>query len=176
MNQLARSLISNSSSSAAPAQNVITDGNSAYRFKKRTGWLKRLYAHDFLEVQIVGSGAQPQPWLGTILESLQRLLLLQENWDSYGGKQITSAAAREALESVIWMSSQVLQPWIVPTSKGGLQIEWHGRNEANQNVEVEVEILPDGTTSVSCEPETQGDWRDSQIYQEGLIPQLCVKT
>jgi hypothetical protein len=146
-------------SSASAASHAITSANSAYRQRKR-GWIKTIYAHDFLEVQVKGSGGQPQPWLAAILESIQRLLLLEENWDSYGGRRITSAAARGALEASLWMNNEVSQPWVVPTSKGGLQLEWHGINHANQNVEVEVEVSPDGATTVSCEPETRGDWRD----------------
>lgn len=148
-----------SASSRAITTREITTGSSAYR-QRRKGWIKTIYSHDFLEVQVKGSGSQPQPWLVSILESIQRLLLLRENWDSYGGKQITSAAARGAIEAVLWMNSQILEPWIVPTSKGGIQLEWHGRNNAGQNVDVEVEISPDGTTTVCCDPETHSDWQE----------------
>jgi len=141
-------------SSASAASHAITGGSSAYRQRKR-GWIKTIYAHDFLEVQIKGSGSQPQPWLAAIVESIQRLLLLEENWDSYGGKRITSAAARGALEASLWMNNEVLQPWIVPTSAGGLQVEWHGRNAQGQEIDVEVEISPDGSTETSSE-----DWRE----------------
>lgn len=159
MNRVANSAIVNSSSSATLLSSQIIGGDSAYRSRSR-GWIKRLYAYDFLEIQVKGSGNQPPAWLETISKSIQKLLLLKENWDSYGGKPVTSSAVRAALNEVLWMNSQVLEPWIVPTSEGGLQLEWHGRNHQNEAVDVEVEISSDGGTTVYCEPPTQGDWKE----------------
>ena len=46
----------------------------------------------------------------------------KKNWDSYGGKPI-----REETLSQISNITSVIKtvPWIVPTSDGGFQLEWH---------------------------------------------------
>lgn len=67
----------------------------------------------------------------TALEKLESLRLLKSNWDSYGAASISPEAIATA--------SQFLQPDIVPTSQGGIQLEWH-----NFGIDLEIEITPAG--------------------------------
>ena len=64
------------------------------------------------------------------------LLALPENWDSYGAPKITSSAVDAALRL---RAALATEPAMVPTSKGGVQLEWHDRG-----FDVELELLPDG--------------------------------
>lgn len=62
----------------------------------------------------------------------EHLLALKAGWDSYGAKTITQEsidAAKQFLTSL----------HVVPTNKGGIQLEWH-----SCGVDVEVEFGPDG--------------------------------
>ena len=59
---------------------------------------------------------------------LDKLMQLQENWDSYGGIPPTYAAL-EAADNLTF----------VPYADGGLQIEFHAGG-----MNIEIEINPDG--------------------------------
>lgn len=67
----------------------------------------------------------------------QDLRSLQPDWNSYGGKPITE----EAIAGMKKLLKLLSTPgWVVPLSDGGLQIEWHGKDD----FDVEIEIGPDG--------------------------------
>ncbi|PYV30717.1 MAG: hypothetical protein DMG22_19440 [Acidobacteria bacterium] len=78
-----------------------------------------------------------------LISSLRRiaeLMLLPDDWDSYGSPRIQLVAAQRAAEVLSAAENEAfLTPQIVPVSGGGLQIEWtSGRRE------LEIEILPHG--------------------------------
>jgi len=79
-------------------------------------------------------------WLGSVVDQLDHLLNLGENWDSYGSCTIDLSV----VERVIRFLGQVLDdesvnPDIVPTSEGGIQLEWDYRDK-----ELELEFRPSG--------------------------------
>ena len=74
---------------------------------------------------------------------LIELSLLENNWDSYGGKPITQFALAEAQLLLKALSGiQAVDPSVVPCSNGGIQLEWH-RN----GYDLEIEISPEGEVS-----------------------------
>lgn len=79
-------------------------------------------------------------WLRPIIDRFNEFLRLPENWDSYGASRIglqPVAAAMELLAQV--MTPKTPRPSVVPTTEGGVQLEWHIRG-----VDLEVEIDPSG--------------------------------
>jgi hypothetical protein len=73
---------------------------------------------------LIGLQGKPPACVEPTLRSLDRLLHLAPNWDSYGGRPIA--------HSSVWATLQLLTeilhddtppPAIVPTSRGGVQIE-----------------------------------------------------
>ena len=76
------------------------------------------------------------------LRQLAALATLPDGWDSYGARPIAPAATEEA-RRLLWLMDDPSQaPSVVPTSRGGVQLEWahpHGLGS-----EVEIEIGPDG--------------------------------
>ena len=79
-------------------------------------------------------------WLKETKETLQGFATLPQGWDSYGAKSIE----RHALDSAIELLRRIAQPdtpkpAVVPTNRGGVQIEWHTRG-----VDLEIEITPHG--------------------------------
>ena len=87
---------------------------------------------------------RPEPtWFYPVLDRLQHLSQLAENWDSYGGQAPSDEAvytAREVLSQIL--RDQSSAPALVPLSEGGVQIEWHGDGE-----ELEVRIGATGEIS-----------------------------
>lgn len=79
------------------------------------------------------------------LESLYRL---QPGWDSYGSPQISVEAIKLALQFLHSLGER--KPLgIVPTSRGGIQLEWH-----RDGIHVEIECFPDGRASLFAEDES----------------------
>ena len=94
--------------------------------------------------------ARGNDWLPAITERLNELLALPANWDSYGSRTISVPAATTALQllrSVLSAGKPI--PSIIPTSYGGIQIEWH-RN----NADLEISVFPDGKVLAYFEDES----------------------
>lgn len=80
---------------------------------------------------------KPPSWVDPTVQSLGKLLDLPPNWDSYGSPRIESNYINAALQ----LANQVMRedtpaPSVVPTSRGGIQFEWHMRG-----IDLEIEFL-----------------------------------
>lgn len=75
-------------------------------------------------------------WITPIFEELCELLDLPPNWDSYGAPQIGRKSVIDALYLLSNTASTLTpKPWVVPTSHGGVQLEWH-----TGGIDLEIEI------------------------------------
>lgn len=96
----------------------------------------------------------PVPWAGDVFVRLQQLRGYPKNWDSYGGRPLTTAAylgAYDLLGRLIY--ERVPRPSVVPTGRGGVQFEWHMKGS-----HVEVYVSPEGATEVSFEDDFGCEW------------------
>lgn len=76
-------------------------------------------------------------WYEPTLKALASLSSLQENWDGNGAarpKPVVSDAAMALLTRV--MRDDTPAPSVVPTTRGGIQLEWHIRG-----IDLEVEFV-----------------------------------
>ncbi len=106
------------------------------------------------EVMIEGPRQEPR-WLYPSLNALQRVSRLPDDWDSYGGRPIADLAVMGALKALFQVlahqSRELPAPAVVPTSEGGVQLEWH-RGEGD----IEIRVSPSGKYSVFLrDPRTQ---------------------
>lgn len=70
-------------------------------------------------------------------ELLQQLLKLEPGWDSYGGSPIDPKCVALALKFVSTiLPNDTSAPAVVPTSQGGVQLEWH-----TGGVDLEIEFV-----------------------------------
>jgi hypothetical protein len=79
-------------------------------------------------------------WTMPALERLAELCALPANWDSYGAEPVRVEVAKgviELLNQLLDAGTQV--PYIVPTNRGGIQLEWH---TAEADLEVSVDRPP----------------------------------
>jgi len=105
------------------------------------------------------------------------LLELEPNWDSYGALPIEAAHA----EAILNLLAEVLgddapTPSVVPTSIGGVQVEWH-----LAGIDLEIETLSRYRFAVSFEDELSGDeWEDivtdNRARLFGSISLLCRRS
>lgn len=94
-------------------------------------------------------------WLIPVVKMVGDLLNLPENWDSYGAHPINPMAAAFALQLLSeTMRADTPVPVVVPTSSGGVQLEWHTRG-----IDLEVEIRSSSRLYVSYEDHRHGvEW------------------
>jgi hypothetical protein len=99
----------------------------------------------------------PLAWYAPTLAAAASLLQLPDNWDQHGASQVKPAivqAAMTLLNSI--MLDETPAPSVVPTVRGGIQLEWHTRR-----VDLEIEfispdrmqVLFEGSDGVSWEKE-----------------------
>jgi hypothetical protein len=100
------------------------------------------------------------PWENPTAEALDSLLTLPPNWDSYGARPVDHGCAAYALEVLrSIMGDNTPPPQVVPTSVGGVQLEWHERG-----IDVEIEVRKPDCGHVLYENlKTGAEW-------EGEIP------
>lgn len=95
-----------------------------------------------IELAISDTNAIPS-WLKPTLTHAIQLMLLPPNWDLEGGLPIQRASVGAALQglSMLMTERSSLPQWI-PTSEGGVQLEWH-----EANLDLEIEFSADGTAA-----------------------------
>jgi hypothetical protein len=96
---------------------------------------------------------QPEPaWLYPALSRFQLLSRLDENWDTYGGSPLSDEAIYTALAIIArLLRDESVPPAIVPTSEGGVQLEWQRAGD-----ELEIRVAPSGEISAFRCNETVG--------------------
>ncbi len=104
--------------------------------------------------EVVVEVSQPEPtWLYPTLDRLQHLSRLSDNWDSYGGRPLTDEAVFTSLSVIArLLSDESVPPAIVPTSEGGVQLEWHREGD-----ELEIRVAPGGEISAFRFNEAAGE-------------------
>jgi hypothetical protein len=81
-------------------------------------------------------------WLEPTIEGFSTVLSLRENWDSYGGKRTSADSIKQALAvltQIMEVNSPV--PSVVPLGSGGLQLEWH-RKQQDLEIVFELDAAP----------------------------------
>jgi hypothetical protein len=69
-------------------------------------------------------------WVRPTIAAFFRIQNLADNWDSYGGKAINPDLIRESLDTLgMVMQPDSPTPSVVPMGDGGLQIEWHRKQQ-----------------------------------------------
>ncbi len=93
------------------------------------------------------SNAGFRPDFSPLLDTAKRLIDLPENWDSYGASPIDPRLIEYGLSLLNELTpSQTPLPKMVPTSRGGIQLEWHCRD-----IDLEIRIESLGSLHVSFE-------------------------
>jgi hypothetical protein len=94
---------------------------------------------------VVKVPAKAEDRMEAALSRIRTLAQLESNWDSYNGVPLQASAVLHAVHllGAIFQYDDVPLPAIVPTSAGGLQLEWH-----RANATLEMEVSPDKDVEV----------------------------
>ncbi|MCC6809529.1 MAG: hypothetical protein IT381_19020 [Deltaproteobacteria bacterium] len=119
-----------------------------------------------IDVHVTGEAPQ---WFVAMLEDIQKALVLRANWDGYGAIAVTKEAAR----SIIMLAANLMRPntprpSVVPTNRGGLQLEWH-----QGGVDLEIRSsMPGVYEAFYCDAD--GEWERTLFFNfTELTPKLA---
>lgn len=99
---------------------------------------------------------QTAAWFDDAVRRLTSFLTIHRDADLHRTRRVTDRAVTRAYRILQALSSDTLpRPALIPTLRGGVQIEWHTRG-----VDVEIEIAPSGHTIVDVEDlrDNAGSW------------------
>ena len=83
-------------------------------------------ADEEAEERVVQFGESHASWITAVVDRMNRLTTLPEDWDSGGGVPVERDAAEQALLFLRTVTApSTLQPSIVPAHDGSLALEWH---------------------------------------------------
>ena len=121
----------------------VYPGTANFRNRATTDLTGLVFSTGRIEMQDVPGGMViralggdlPQ-WVAPTVKALNRLLRLEDNWDSYGAHPVRLDCVKGALELLVSiMRDETPAPTLVPTNRGAIQIEWHTRG-----VDLEIEV------------------------------------
>lgn len=127
---------------------------SVYGTISGEAFTERQVSYPFREGKIVVTLAGVQPaWLDSTAKALADLLDLSRNWDTYGAPRVRPENVDTALDFAFsFFRVDTPAPSVVPTSKGGVQFEWH-RN----GIDLEIEFPDSVTISAAYENAMTGE-------------------
>lgn len=98
----------------------------------------------------------PESWLADALRDLRDVFALPPGWDSYGAPAIDPDAAAVAREVLRLLAEEnAPRPRVVPTSDGGIHLDWHG---AGVEFQLEIEPQPERVTLFFSDLGTGAYW------------------
>jgi hypothetical protein len=116
-------------------------------------------------------------WLTETEETLQKLLGLPQNWNSYGARTIQPHNVRSAIQLLRQIAGHdTPRPIVIPTVRGGVQLEWH-----TCGIDLEIRSESQGQFHLYYEDPKEGtDWElDLSASEVGsvaeLVPQLSFR-
>ena len=118
------------------------------------------------------SADQPEQFRRAVGRAIE-LLQLPRGWNSHSAEPVSEEAFVRTVEFLSeYMVAGVAGPAVVPTVRGGLQLEWH-----RQGVDIEVEVGPEGSVSWCAEDrETGVEFEANLAGHEEAVRQWLKRT
>jgi hypothetical protein len=111
-------------------------------------------------------------WVQPTAEAFAEILNLPPGWNSYGARKVERwivDIAGDLLVSI--MEPSAPPPSVVPTTRGGLQLEWH-----KSGVDIEISINPMQPIEIYASDDRTGEeWEDHWPSAGSLLPTWIAK-
>lgn len=108
------------------------------------------------KIESAGRASQVDPWVEDTIDRLGELAELAPGWDGHGGDTPQPAYIIEAITFLATvMRPETPAPSIVPTSDGGLQLEWH-----RAGLDVEILFSPEEDNPLYIHERASGHERE----------------
>ena len=159
---------------ATPYQGALTEAMGSW-YRPPTPWSAsdelasaslRTSALMPLKVTIVAHRPPPPDPILHAIRQASELVQLPRGWNSYDAKPVSSEAVRKAIAFLVDAASSipdVVAPAVVPTVRGGLQLEWH-----RQGVDLEIEFDPSGSPSWYAEDRRTEETVEATLLDEDV--------
>jgi len=142
----------------------LTDTTPEIRFQRRLAPLT------LRESQDATIEATNPPWIREVDKKLEQLRKLEPNWDGEGAPPVSFECCISALMFLLESAAnETPAPQIVPTSEGGLQLEWH-RN----GIDLEVRFSPTMSPSFFYVGKN-GDELEGDVEQESQRIRIILR-
>lgn len=113
----------------------------------------------------------PPSWLAPTAQALVDLLGLAPGWDSYSARPVDRSHVDAALQVLLLtMRRDTPAPTVVPTNRGGVQLEWH-----ISGIDLEIETLSTQRLLVSFEETTTGTEWEREIVSDLTPIVKCIE-
>lgn len=110
-------------------------------------------------------------WVNDVAARMDKVVALEDGWDRANGKSTSIPAIEMALVVLAdTMANDSIPPQIIPTTDGGLQLEWHCAG-----VDLEVYVEADGSVSAWCR-EGSREWEEDFYPRARLTKELSLLT
>jgi len=109
-------------------------------------------------------------WVAPTVQGLKELLDLPSDWNSYGARAVAPShvdAALQVLSRI--MRHDTPAPAVVPTNRGGVQLEWH-----TGGIDLEIETFSTQRLLVSFEDATTGTEWEKEIDGDLTLLVECI--
>jgi len=114
--------------------------------------LRKAESNSVLRAEATLSEQRPA-WLDAVARKCASFVDLENNWDSYGGRPVHESVAQATSELLLKLArASSPAPTVVPTARGGIQLEWH-----TASVELEIDIASPGRLSAIFENRATGE-------------------
>ncbi len=109
-------------------------------------------------------------WFDPTIRALIALSWLPDGWNSYGAKRVKPRAIEKMLETLLAiLEPNASTPTVVPTSEGGVQVEWH-RNQ----IDFEIEATSLGELSFFFKSPTEE--QEGPLVEDVVVLKKYVRT
>lgn len=137
----------------------ITTGNTTMMSAPPTQKWEFRQARPDVSIRVVAHHNLPA-WVEPVIKALADLLTLPVDWDSYGASRIAPSHVGAALDVLQYiMKPETPVPAVVPTNRGGVQLEWH-----TGGIDLEIETLSTQRWLISFECAAKGiEWEKEVV-------------
>lgn len=114
----------------------------------------------------------PAPnWLEAVVSDLDRILALEDGWDSYGAIRVKHGPAIGLVKLLATLGRDVRSPGIFPVPSGAILIEW---NSPAGDLEIELEG-EDHLSLVAQDSASGAEWESEGISQMRFLTDYLPK-
>jgi hypothetical protein len=118
---------------------------------------------------------EPHAWMDAVSRRIETLYRLRDDWDGSGGRPVAIEPIHDAIVFLgDLLPSWCLPPDVVPTPRGGVQLEWH-----MGSLDVEAEFEPGDASVLTVSDDASGLWWTGAVADGGrdhfkaLVPRLA---
>lgn len=123
--------------------------------------LRKAESHSVIRAEATLSEQRPA-WLDAVARTCASFVDLESNWDSYGGRPVHESVAQATSDLLLKLArASSPAPTVVPTARGGIQLEWH-----TPSIDLEIAVASASRLSAAFENKTTGEEWERDFHSD----------